>query len=313
MKNYLMLLAMHLMLISDISAQTDTSKAVSAVSDSIISENSPSHFTYSIAPSFGLTFQNISKSDNESLTAQWLTTLDARMDWDDSTFGVASSLYLQYGQLHREGVFPEKTQDNLIFSITPSFMILPSWNIRLFFETTAETQMKEGMVDDIESHFLDPLFLYQTIFIGQKLIAKNTDETSELSLTYGIGYALQQTITDKFILESNRKYIIGPNNPLSNVQDQVTLESGFSGVFDFSAKKQIGEKLILTSSVKTVLLGKEETYKDYRKTRIGTLILAGISYGLFSLDYNMRLLYDSNYSLRRQLEQSLVMGVRLEL
>lgn len=313
MKNHLIIIALQLLFVSISAAQTDTSKIASAVSDSIIAENSPSHFTYSLAPSFGLTFQNISKSDNESLTAQWLATLDARMDWDDSTFGIASSLYLQYGQLHTEKLFPEKTQDNLIFSITPSFMILPSWNIRLFFETTAETQMKEGMVDNVESHFLDPLFLYQTIFIGQKIITKNADETSELSLTYGVGYALQQTITDKFVLESNRKYIIGPNNPLSNVQDQVTLESGLSGVFDLSAKKQIGEKLIISSSVKTVLLGKEETYKDYRKTRIGTLILAGISYGLFSLDYNMRLLYDSNYSLRRQLEQSLVAGVRITL
>ncbi len=313
MKKCLILIVFQVLLVYELSAQTDSSQVASTVGDSLVAENTPSRFIYSISPSFGLTFQNISKSDNESLTAQWLASLEARMDWDDSTFGLSSSLYLQYGQLHHEGIVPEKTQDNLIFSITPSMTILPSWGIRLFFETTAETQMKQGMVDDVESHFLDPLFLYQTVFIGQKIFSANADGTSELSLTYGIGYALQQTITDKFILESNRKYIIGPNNPLSNVQDQVTLESGISGVFDLSAKKQIGEKLNLSASVKTVLLGKEETYSDYRKTRVGTLILGGISYGLFSLDYNLRLLYDSNYSLRRQLEQSLVAGVQVTL
>lgn len=296
---------------SKLVAQSDTTYNVPSSIDTIQLSVSSSKFTYSVASSFGLTFQNISKSDNETLTAQWLVNLDARMNWDDSTFGVAGSLYLQYGQLHRAGLFPEKTQDNFIFSITPSLMIFPSLNIRLFLETTAESQINTGKVDNVESHFLDPLFLYETAFIGQKFTHTDTEGTSEYNLTYGIGYAIQETVTDKFVLESNRNYIIGPNNPLSAVQSQITLESGFSGIFDLNAKKQIGEKLTLMSSIKAVFLGKEEMYSNYRKIRASTLILGGISYGVVTLDYTMRLLYDSNYSLRRQLEQSLVAGVRL--
>ncbi|MBS1538320.1 MAG: hypothetical protein JST20_11295 [Bacteroidetes bacterium] len=310
MKKYILLIVINIYIVSSLSAQTDSTQATVVPPSE---ENVPSKFTYSIASSFGLTFQNISKSDNETLTAQWLASLDARMNYDDSTFGLSGSLYLQYGQLHRESFFPEKTQDNLIVSITPSLMIFPSWNVRLFFETTGETQMKEGRVDNVESHFLDPLFLYQTAFIGQKFAHTSTDGTSSFNLTYGIGYAIQQTITDKFVLESNRSYVVGPNNPLSDVQSQVTLESGFSGIFDVSVRKQLSEKLSGNASIKTVLLGKEETYKDLTKVRASSLMLAGISFGIFSLDYTMRLLYDSNYSLRRQLEQSLVVGVRLTL
>ncbi|MBK9247453.1 MAG: hypothetical protein IPM69_04905 [Ignavibacteria bacterium] len=310
MINTILFLFTNFIIVASVFAQTDSTNAAT---DSIPPDITPSRFTYSLNASFGLTFQNISKSDDETLTTQWLTNVDTRISYDDSTFGLASSLYLQYGQLHNGGLFPEKTQDNLIFSITPSLVILPSWNIRLFLETTAETQMKKGMVDNSDSYFLDPVFLYQTVFIGQKFATSSTDGTGEFALTYGVGYAIQQTITDKFVLKSNRNYIIGPNNPLSAVQSQVTLESGISAVFDLTMRKQIGEKLNLNASIKTVLLGKEETYQDLTKTRASSLILAGISYGLFSIDYTMRLLYDSNYSFRRQLEQSLVAGIRYSL
>lgn len=305
-----LLLCFQVSIACSVSAQTDSTLTRA---DSSIISTTPSRFTYSFNASFGLTFQNISKSDNETLTTQWLANVDTRISYDDSTFGLGSSLYLQYGQLHNGSAFPEKTQDNLIVSLTPSLMILPSMNIRLFLETTAETQMKKGMVDNSDSYFLDPVFLYQTVFMGQKFSSTSSDGTGECTLTYGIGYAIQQTITDKFVLKSNRNYIIGPNNPLSAVQSQVTLESGISAVFDLVVRKQIGDKLNLNASVKTVLLGKEETYQDLTKTRASSLILAGISYGLFSIDYTMRLLYDSNYSFRRQLEQSLVAGIRYSM
>lgn len=295
-------------------AQTDSLQTTGqADSTQNTTEEQKAKFSYVLSPSIGITFQNISKSDEETLTAQWLANIQARMQWEGRVFGLSSSLYLQYGQLHREGIEPEKTQDNLIASITPSVAFLPSIGVRVFLETTAETQMKEGRVDTVVSRFLDPLFVYQTLFIGQKINSTAEDGTGEFNFIYGLGYAVQQTITDKFILESNRRYKLGPDNPLSNVQDQVTLESGISGVIDINARKQIGESFQFNTSIKVVMLGKEKTWTDYTKARVGSLALLSLSYGVFNLEYNMRLLYDSNYSLRRQIDQSLVAGLKINL
>lgn len=271
-------------------------------------------FSYSINPSLGITVQNISKTEEETLTAQWLANLNARFQWEGKVFGLSGSMYAQFGQLHTREAEPLKTQDNLLVSITPSMMIYPSIGIRLFLETTGETQMKEGMVDSLVTRFADPLFVYQTLFLGQKLSSIADDGSGEINFTYGLGYALQQTITNAFPLATTReKYVIGPDNPLSAVQDQVSLESGISGVIDVNARKQVAEKLQLNLSSKTALLGKRETYKDISKVRVGSLASLSLSYGVFSIEYNMRLVYDSNFSTRRALDQSLLAGIKFSL
>lgn len=276
--------------------------------------NKTSTFSYTLNPSIGVTFQNISKSDEETLTAQWLANMNAQFQWEGSVFGLSGSLYAQFGQLHTPESEPIKTQDNLLVSVTPSMLLFPSIGIRLFLETTGETQMKEGRIDTVITRFADPLFVYQTLFLGQKISSIAIDGTGEINFTYGIGYALQQTITNQFPLVTTReKYIIGPENPLATVQDQVTLESGISGVVDVNARKQIAEKLSLNLSSKTALLGKRETYQDISKVRVGSLSTLSLVYGVFTIEYNMRLVYDSNFSLRRALDQSLVAGIRFTL
>lgn len=288
----------------------DTTATLTTPPNTDSTEEKKAIFTYALIPTFGATFQNISKSDEETLTVQWLAGLQGRMNWEGRVFGLTSSLFMQYGQLHTEHEEPVKTQDNLIFSLTPSMYVLPSLGFRLFLENTAETQMKQGYMDTIVTRFADPLFLYHALFFGQKLSNTAEDGTGEISLTYGLGYALQQTYTQDFqTVETREQLKRDPSSPISNVDIQL----GISGIVDFAARKQIGDLFQLNASVKTVILGKEDTYKDITKARVGSLALASISYGVFNLEYTMRLLYDSNFSVRRQLDQSLVAGVRVEL
>lgn len=272
----------------------------------------PAIFSYTLQPSLGVTFQNISRSDDEEdiLTVQWLAGLQGRMNWEGSTLGLSSSLYFQYGQLHTHTDVPLKTQDNLIVSVTPSLGILPSIGIRLFLENTAETQIQPGLIDTSVTNFMDPLFLYQTLFFGQKVASQAEDGSGEVSLTYGVGYALQQTFTKDFITTSQSEQLKrDPNSPISNVE----LQLGLSGVVDFTARKQLGNNFQLSTSLKTVILGKEDLYKDLTKSRVSTLGLLSLSYGIISLDYTLRVVYDSNFSPRRQLDQSLVAGFRVSL
>lgn len=279
--------------------------------ESTASEESSTTFSYSLVATLGCTFQNISRSaEDETLTAQWLASVQGRMSWEGEVLGLSGSLFSQYGQLHTKDFVPEKTQDNLIVSMTPSLSILPSIGFRVFLENTAETQMQPGIIDTSETNFLDPLFLYQAIFVGQKITSSATDGSGELSLTYGIGYALQQTFTQDFITTKQGEQLKrDPNSPISNVD----LELGITGVIDFTARKQLTDNFLLTTSLKTIALGKEDTYKDLDKARVSFLGLTSLSYGVVSLDYTCRIVYDSNFSPIRQLDQTLVFGMRLNL
>jgi hypothetical protein len=98
-----------------------------------------------------------------------------------------------------------------------------------------------------------------------------------------------------------------PDSPISNVDIQL----GMSAILDMNARKQIGDKFQLNAGLKTVILGKRETWDDLAKSRIGSLGTLSISYGIVNLEYNIRILYDSNISPRRQLDESLVAGIRL--
>ncbi len=173
--------------------------------------------------------------------------------------------------------------------------------------------MGEGMIDSTTTKFLDPLFLYETLFLGHKTHTTSDDGSTELDLVFGVGYAYQQTITNKFTLAQNRKFVVDENNPLQNIQDQFTVEKGYSGIIELDFIKRIGENFSFKTSVKTVILTKEDFTQSIKNSRVGTLVLAGLQYRFLSIDYTMHLLYDKNISPRRQLEQTMVFGLKFDI
>ncbi len=283
----------------------------SMTSDSTVQDTTPSTttVTHLINPSLGATYQNTSKSGEENESLQWLFNLQARFQYESPSFSLVASLNSQFGQVHRRGAYPEKTQDNLIGSVTPSMLILPKAGIRLFLETTGETTMKAGMIDTAHTEFLDPLFLYQSLFVGQRFTSAAADGSGDISFTYGVGYAVQQTITHHFILQPQRQFKASTDNPLSTID----VETGMSALVDLQFHQQITSGLQLNISSKTVYLGKQSSWSDYTKARISSLGTLSLSYAIFNIEYTMHLIYDSNYSLRRQLDQTLVAGLRFTL
>jgi hypothetical protein len=298
--------------VTDSTVNVDSTSAAEAVSEKI--EDNASVIDFSLNLTGGATFNSVDQSEEEKTeNVQWVSGMRSTFNLTAEPFQLFNSVYAQYGQLHQKGSLPEKTKDNLIVTVMPSIALLPGSTFRLFLETTGETTMGKGDIDDVPTKFLDPLFLYQTLFVGQKHHSEAEEGDWSFDMVYGVGYALQQTFAKEFILEENREFVIGEGNPITDVQDQVSLESGYSAVFSIEYQNNITEKLNFNTSMKTVAMTKTPAIKTIEDSRVSGLLLSGLSFGIISADYSMKLTYDKNYSIRRMLDQGLVFGLKLKI
>jgi hypothetical protein len=304
-------------------AQQDTAASpidttANAASSTMLAKPSP--FQHTIEPSIGVTIQSNSSADTDALSAVWVVGLDANFFYDGEPWQFGAKLHAIYGQQSSQTGIPRKIQDDLILSVTPSRTILPGPKIRLFLETAAETQMGNGVVDDTTpTKFLDPVFVYQSLFLGRRFENNADDGSWQYDLTTGVGYALQETVAQNFIFTQNRNIQITAQNPLSSMQNEITLESGYSAIVDFNLRDNIGQDLQFTSNWKTVAINRiagpslpvASTF--FENARVTSLLLVGFVYHFIGISYSGNLTYDRNVSLRRSLEQSLVFGFKVTL
>lgn len=265
-------------------------------------ESNESKFKFHFSPSLGLTFLSNDNSNELKESMQWLSKVDSKLSYDSDFFQFASSLFIQYGQLVQTNKPPQKMQDVFILSLMPSITIIKSPSIRLFLETTAETNLGKGEIDNRPTSFADPMFLYQTLFVGQKQYLIESTEKSNFEITYGLGYAFQQTFTKNFKLDT-----------LKSGNSQTAIESGISAVFQVDLKTQIIDNLIYKLDLKSIALSKDNSFRDLRSSRVSLLLISGISYSFIGIEYNLHLTYDKNISKRRELEQSLMLNFALDL
>jgi hypothetical protein len=257
---------------------------------------------FMLNPKLGMTFFNSSRDGEEISNLQWLAGLDMKYTSEGSFFQFTSQLFANYGQLHTFENPPEKTQDVLILTLMPSITLIRKPSIRLFLETTAETDMGEGYIDDRPTSFLDPVFLYQSLFLGQKHFVINADDKSTFELTYGVGYAFQQTLTKNFELDT-----------LESGSTPDNFESGFSAIFHIMIDTEVFENVSFKTDFKAVALSKQDFFQNINSSRCTMLGNAGIYYKMIGIEYNINVLYDINYSSRRQLEQSLMLTMNIEI
>jgi hypothetical protein len=294
-------------------AQDSTSVHIDTVAAQIATPTPKIPVTFSASPSLGFTYQGTSKDGDESEDMQWLGQLQAKLGYEGSFFQFNGSLFLQFGQQVSANTHPRNTQDNLQFSLVPSIPVSENLGLRLFLDVTGETQMGKETIDSAQANFLDPLFLYETLFLGHKTHLASEDGNFDLLLIYGAGYAYQQTYTKHFVLAQNRKFIVDENNPLSNVQDQFTVNQGYSGIFELDMTKNLGSNFSFKESFKTVILTKLGFFDNVKNSRVGSLLVSGIAYKFLSIDYTLHLVYDNNISPRRELDQTMVFGFKLDI
>jgi hypothetical protein len=271
-------------------------KPEGATGESVQEENSEKKVQFHIRPSLGLTFGDSNASGIRVTNLQWLGTLNSDFDYIGKKFDLSSTLFMQYGESKVKGQDAEKLQDAFILSITPSIPLIKVPKIRLFLETTAETNLGKGTIDDQQTGFLDPLFLYQTLFLGQKHYSYQKDENTTWELTYGLGYAFQQTLNKNF-----ETVDIDGNNS--------SFESGFSGILEMNVNSKISESLSFVLNAKAVALSRENFFKDFDSSRRSVLVRSGLFYKKVGMEYNFHQVHDLNLSENDLVDQSIMLTI----
>lgn len=274
-----------------------------------IEEVSETVIKFMVSPTLGFNLQSSSyERGEETISAQWLGSLRSKLDIYGDIFNFNSSVTAQYGQIISKDEIPITTQDNLMISLMPSMSLFESLQLRLFFDNVLQTSMDVNDNYGNPISFLDPAYLYHTLFVGQDYSWENEEYTSSFNIVYGVGYAVQQTYTDKYILEENKDFIIDDNNPLSDVQSHFTLETGYSGILKFTYETLIDEELSWYSDFSIAAITKDSFFEDISKVSVNGIFYTAFKYKFLSLEYSANLTYDEQIYSHRQLEQTLVFG-----
>lgn len=246
-------------------------------------------------PSLGLTYGESNPDGERTSNLQWLATVNSDFNYISSKFDLSSSLFMQYGQSKQKGLDPQKLQDAFILSVTPSIPIIKLPPIRLFLETTAETSLGKGTINDHPTSFLDPLFLYQTLFVGQRHYSFQKEDKTTWDLTYGVGYAFQQTLNKNFEVQHN----------LNGTRSD--FESGFSGIIEFNINSQVTETINFVLNAKGVALSRENFFQDFDASRRSVLIRSGLFLKKVGFEYNYHQVHDPNLSEDALVDQSIML------
>ncbi len=273
-----------------------------------------SEFSYLVRPSFTFLMSTEHKKETEALVLQMYGQLRSQMSFDVDAVHVKSYLNADFKREAYSDAAPRNLRDDLIVSFIPSVHISEDYRVSLFLELTMETDMANGERDGIRTSFMDPAFFYETLYIGQWADWKSEDKSQRLSLRYGIGYAFQQTMTSNFLLTGERNLNLDPENPLSAIRKarSVKLESGYSALASFEYLNDFTDNLSFFLKMFGISLSKGNLGTFFVDPHAVAELETGLSYKVFSFRYNFRLVYDPNYSRRRQLDQSATFGIQLE-
>ena len=291
-----LLLAFAIAFHANVFALVSSEKNISE-SDSLKDTKTKRVVKFNIRPSVGLTFGDSNIDGERKTNLQWLATVNSDFTFISPGFDLSSTLFMQYGQSKSEDQEAVKLQDAFILSVTPSIPLIKLPPIRLFLETTAETNLGKGFINDNPTSFLDPLFLYQTLFVGQKHYSFQKEDKTTWELTYGAGYAFQQTLNKNFEIVHD----LDGNNS--------SFESGFSGIIEFNVNSQITESISFVLNAKAVALSRENFFQDFDSSRRSVLGRSGLFINKVGIEYNYHQVHDLNLSENAMVDQSIMLTI----
>jgi hypothetical protein len=280
--------------LSSFASTLHSSEIQSTSGDSVQAESGEKKVQFHIRPSLGLTFGDSNASGTRVTNLQWLGTVNSDFDYIGKKFDLSWTLFMQYGESKVKGQDAQKMQDAFILSVTPSIPVIKVPKIRLFLETTAETTLGKGTIDDKPTSFLDPLFLYQTLFLGQKHYSYQKEDNTTWEVTYGLGYAFQQTLNKKFETVD----IAGTN---------AGFESGFSGIIEVNVNSKISESLNFVLNAKAVALSRENLFDNFDASRRSILVRSGLFFKKVGVEYNYHQVHDPNLYENNLVDQSIML------
>jgi hypothetical protein len=279
-----------------------------------VKKKESNEFSYLIRPSFTFLMSTQQTKEAEALVLSMYGQLRSQMSFDVDVVHVKSYLNADFKREAYSDATPRNLRDDLIVSVIPSILLVSDYRVSLFLELTMETDMANGERDGIRTAFMDPAFFYETLYLGQWMDWKSDAKSQRLSLRYGIGYAFQQTMTSNFLLTGERKLNLDPDNPLSAIRKErsVKLESGYSALVSFEYLNDFTENLAFFFKTFGIALSKGNLGSFFENPHAVAEVETGLTFKIFSFRYNLRLVYDPNYSRRRQLDQSATFGIQFE-
>jgi hypothetical protein len=214
----------------------------------------------------------------------WALNINAKFENDQEKFNWANSGRLAYGQASISGQDPRKAADEIKLESVYTYKF--GTFINPYFAATTQTQFTKGFHysdsgKTASSNFFDPGYISESFGIGYK--PNNIIKTR-------LGAAAKQTITDKYA----DIYAGG---------DKFRNEIGAESVTDLNYK--INEQIIYESKLElfTNFKGADEIDTNWDNTFSATVT------EYIKVSFNFRLVYDKDVSEKRQLKQTLAVGL----
>jgi hypothetical protein len=220
----------------------------------------------------------------------WQTDLIAKFINDQEKFNWANSGKLSYGQAKIADDDAKKAADEIKIESVFTYKMGKSTHINPYVAVTGLTQFTRGYeytdTSRIEiSNFMDPGYFTESAGIGY-------NRGEKFKIRFGV--AFKQTITDKFA----DRYALG---------ETFRSEYGMESVTDFTT--HLAENLIYTGK-----LGLFSNMKSFNEIDVDwDNVFVGKITDILNVTLTIRLFYDRDISLKRQLKQTLAVGFSYDM
>ena len=234
-------------------------------------------------------FSNWTQGGENSWT--WQLDINSKFENDREKYNWTTTGKLSYGRTKVAEQESKKSSDEIrlesVFTYKLGVYVNP------YVAVTGETQLTESFDFSTSprtriANFLDPAYFTESFGLGYEPIK---------SVKTRLGVALKQTIADKFAAS----FSDNPNTPdkIEKIRSEVGLES----VTDISRK--LSEKILFTSKLELFSNLKRIDEVDVRWDNIFS---AEVSKYIV-VSFNVKLFYDRDISIQRQIKQVLAVGL----
>jgi hypothetical protein len=233
-------------------------------------------------------FDNWSQGGENSWA--WQTDLLAKFINDQAKYNWANSGKLSYGEAKVGDQDARKAADEIKLESVFTYKLSESGQINPYIAVTGQTQFTAGYeyTDTSRvkiSDFMDPGYFTQSIGVGY---------TRDENFKTRLGLSFKQTITDQFA----DRYAVG-----ETFRSEYGLESVTDASWSLAENIKYTGKLSIFSNIKRF----DEIDVDWDNLFVGKLT------DLLNVTLNIRLFYDRDISAKRQLKQTLAVGLAFDL
>jgi hypothetical protein len=236
-------------------------------------------------------FDNWAQGGNDTIS--WQAGLYAVFERDGAKGDWKNTLRSQYGRAKSSNTESLKTSDELFLETVYSLK-WEKW-VNPYAAANGQTQMDKGFVTvngvkTQASEFMDPGYFTESAGIAYD---------SKKGFTSRLGFAVKETITNRF-----NQYA---DNPKTVEVEKNRTEPGLNSVSEFKTKLSVQAFFATKLDVFTNMKKSQDIYSRW------TNILTVKATKYLDMNAEFELLYDGHVSIRRQISQSLGIGLSYSL